>query len=61
MRRRLRHGTGVNDAIRQLIARKRLNATSVMTAANHLGGGEAKALADLNAGERALRSVCMSR
>lgn len=43
---------GVNDAIRQLIARKRINATSVMTAATHLGGVEAKALADLNTGEQ---------
>ncbi|MDO8874494.1 MAG: ChbG/HpnK family deacetylase [Pseudolabrys sp.] len=43
---------GVNDAIRQLIARKRINATSVMTAASYLGDGEAQALADLNAGEQ---------
>jgi predicted glycoside hydrolase/deacetylase ChbG (UPF0249 family) len=43
---------GVNDAIRQLIARKRINATSVMTAATHLDGSEAKALSDLNVGER---------
>ena len=43
---------GVNDAIRQLIAKKRINATSVMTAATHLGDGEAQALADLNAGEQ---------
>ena len=43
---------GVNDAIRQLIASKRINATSAMTAANHLGGGEAEALAELNKGEK---------
>lgn len=43
---------GVNDAIRQLIARKRINATSVMMAATHLGDGEAQALAELNAGEQ---------
>jgi hypothetical protein len=43
---------GVNDAIRQLIAKRRINATSVMTAATHLGESEAKALADLNAGEQ---------
>lgn len=39
---------GVNDAIRQLIAAGRINATSVMMAAPHIGGGEAKALAKLN-------------
>lgn len=43
---------GVNEAIRQLIAKKRINATSVMTAATHLGDGEAQALAELNAGEQ---------
>jgi predicted glycoside hydrolase/deacetylase ChbG (UPF0249 family) len=43
---------GVNDAIRQLIALKRINATSVMTAATHLDDSEAKALSDLNAGEK---------
>lgn len=43
---------GVNDAIRQLIAKKRINATSVMMAATHLGDGEATALAELNAGEK---------
>lgn len=43
---------GVNDAIRQLIAKKRINATSVMMAATHLGDGEATALAELNAGEQ---------
>jgi predicted glycoside hydrolase/deacetylase ChbG (UPF0249 family) len=40
---------GVNDAIRQLIAKKRINATSVMMAASYLGGGETQALAALNA------------
>jgi hypothetical protein len=39
---------GVNRAIRTLIAHGRLNATSVMTAAPHLGG-EADELATLNA------------
>lgn len=39
---------GVNDAIRQLIARGRLNATSVMTVAPHLGAREADALAALS-------------
>ncbi len=43
---------GVNDAIRQLIANKRINATSVMTAATHLSGGEADALAKLNTTEK---------
>ena len=43
---------GVNDAIRQLITRRRINATSVMMAATHLGDGEAQALAELNAGEQ---------
>jgi hypothetical protein len=42
---------GVNDAIRQLIANKRINATSVMMPAAYLGNGEAKALAALNAQE----------
>jgi predicted glycoside hydrolase/deacetylase ChbG (UPF0249 family) len=42
----------VNSAIRELILRGRLNATSVMTAAPHLGSGEATALAQLNAGEK---------
>ena len=42
---------GVNDAIRQLIARKRINATSVMMPAAYLGDGEAEALAALNADE----------
>lgn len=46
---------GVNDAIRQLIARRRLNATSVMTAAPHLGNDEAGALMEANAeGQAAL-------
>lgn len=43
---------GVNDAIRQLIARGRLNATSVMTAAPCLDAREADALAELNASEK---------
>jgi len=40
---------GVNDAIRQLIAARRINATSVMTAAPHLGADEAGALMEANA------------
>ena len=42
---------GVNGAIRDLILRRRLNATSVMMAAPHLGDGEAEALDTLNSGE----------
>jgi len=42
----------VNGAIRELIARGRLNATSVMVAAPHLGEDEAGALDLLNSGER---------
>lgn len=40
---------GVNDAIRQLIAGRRINATSVMTAAGHLDRDEADALVEANA------------
>jgi predicted glycoside hydrolase/deacetylase ChbG (UPF0249 family) len=43
---------GVNAAIRQLIASKRINATSVMTAAGHLGPEEVEALAKLNKQEK---------
>jgi predicted glycoside hydrolase/deacetylase ChbG (UPF0249 family) len=42
---------GVNDAIRQLILNKRLNATSVMMAASHIGPDEIDALEMLNSGE----------
>ncbi|MDO9411307.1 MAG: ChbG/HpnK family deacetylase [Pseudolabrys sp.] len=42
---------GVNAAIRQLIAKKRINATSVMMPGGYLGNGEAEALASLNADE----------
>jgi glycosyltransferase involved in cell wall biosynthesis len=42
----------VNAGIRELIARGRLNATSVMVAAPHLGDDEAPALELLNAGEK---------
>ncbi|HEY5167045.1 MAG TPA: ChbG/HpnK family deacetylase [Pseudolabrys sp.] len=42
----------VNAAIRELIARGRLNATSVMVAAPHLGDDEAAALDMLNSGDR---------
>ncbi|MBI3704828.1 MAG: ChbG/HpnK family deacetylase [Rhizobiales bacterium] len=41
---------GVNGAIRELIARERINATSVMVAAPHLGEAEAGALDLLNSG-----------
>ena len=44
--------TSVNSAIRELIARGRLNATSVMVAAPHLGDDEAASLDGLNAGEQ---------
>lgn len=40
----------VNAAIRELILRGRINATSVMTAAAHFDPGEAAALAELNSG-----------
>lgn len=43
---------GINDAIRKLILRGRLNATSVMTAAAHLGADEVGALEALNAGTK---------
>jgi predicted glycoside hydrolase/deacetylase ChbG (UPF0249 family) len=42
---------GVNAAIRQLILNKRLNATSVMMAASHIGAEEVDALEMLNSGE----------
>jgi predicted glycoside hydrolase/deacetylase ChbG (UPF0249 family) len=42
---------GVNDAIRRLISRGRLNATSVMVAAPHFNLDEAQALDTLNSGE----------
>lgn len=45
---------GVNDAIRQLIARRRINATSVMTAAAHLDPDQTSALLDANAEGQAL-------
>lgn len=43
---------GVNAAIRDLILRRRINATSVMVAAPSLSRSEAVALSILNAGER---------
>jgi predicted glycoside hydrolase/deacetylase ChbG (UPF0249 family) len=43
---------GVNAAIRELISRRRINATSVMVAAPHFGDKEAAALARLNSGEK---------
>ena len=42
----------VNAGIRELIARGRLNATSVMVAAPHLGDDEADALELLNSGAK---------
>jgi chitin disaccharide deacetylase len=42
---------GINNAIRELILRGRLNATSVMTAAPHLSADEVDALQMLNTGE----------
>ncbi len=42
----------VNAAIRELILRGRLNATSIMVAAPHLGADEADALDLLNSGEK---------
>ena len=43
---------GVNAAIRELIARERINATSVMVAAPHFGSDEAAALDTLNSGRK---------
>jgi predicted glycoside hydrolase/deacetylase ChbG (UPF0249 family) len=43
---------GVNAAIRELILRGRINATSVMVAAPHCGGDEVAALDTLNSGEK---------
>jgi predicted glycoside hydrolase/deacetylase ChbG (UPF0249 family) len=43
---------GVNSAIRKLIQRGRLNATSIMTAAHHLDGDEVTDLTLLNAGRK---------
>ena len=43
---------GVNAGIRDLVARGRLNATSVIVAGPHLGKDEAAALAQLNAGDK---------
>jgi predicted glycoside hydrolase/deacetylase ChbG (UPF0249 family) len=43
---------GVGAAIRELISRRRINATSVMVAAPHFDNKEAVALARLNSGEK---------
>jgi chitin disaccharide deacetylase len=43
---------GINSAIRKLIQRGRLNATSIMTAAHHLDGDEVTDLILLNAGHK---------
>ena len=42
---------GVSEGIRQLIARRRINATTVMVVSPHFDPGEAEALNALNAGE----------
>ena len=46
---------GVNDGIRELIAQRRLNATSVMVAAPHSTARGGRALAALNAGDKRAR------
>lgn len=43
---------GVSAAIRELISRGRINATSIMVAAPHFNSEEATALATLNSGEK---------
>ena len=43
---------GVSAAIRELISRRRINATSIMVAAPHFDNEEAAALAKLNSGEK---------
>jgi chitin disaccharide deacetylase len=43
---------GVNAAIRELISRERINATSVMVGAPHFSSDEAAALDTLNSGEK---------
>ena len=43
---------GINSAIRKLLQRGRLNATSIMTAAHHLDGDEVTDLLLLNAGRK---------
>jgi chitin disaccharide deacetylase len=43
---------GVSAGIREVIARERINATSVMTASPHFNGEEAAALAALNSGKK---------
>ena len=43
---------GVSAAIRELISRRRINATSIMVAAPHFDSDDATALAKLNSGER---------
>jgi len=43
---------GVSAAIRELVSRGRINATSVMVAAPHFDSDEAAALAKLNSGEK---------
>lgn len=43
---------GVSAAIRELISRGRINATSIMVAAPHFNSEEAAALATLNSGEK---------
>lgn len=43
---------GVSAAIRELISRRRINATSIMVAAPHFDSEDAAALAKLNSGEK---------
>ncbi len=43
---------GVSAAIRELISRRRINATSIMVAAPHFSNEDAAALAKLNSGEK---------
>jgi chitin disaccharide deacetylase len=43
---------GINEAVRELILRERLNATSVMVVSPYIGGGEASALERLNASKK---------
>jgi predicted glycoside hydrolase/deacetylase ChbG (UPF0249 family) len=43
---------GVSAAIRELISRRRINATSIMVASPHFDNEEAAALAKLNSGEK---------
>ena len=59
MRRRLRHRPGVNRAIRDLIERGRLNATSVMVVGPAIERDEIDELQTPSPARRASRSACM--